>query len=710
MNGVATIPSRVRSTASFWMVLAIVALLQLSWFVWIMGQPLPNAANSGGLLTRSYLLWYTFPGVVPGVTWRGSYLGNVFAQLSHFENLRQRTPIILAASYLLLAALALGRLSIRAVGLAETLAPHERLALAFGLGMSGLGAITLILGRLGVLNPWSVRIGLLAPIVVETWRVVKDRSRAKGGDVPKLPQAATLPLWSVPTLLLLVAPFLVVMALGAMLPTIDFDSIEYHLQGPKEYFQNGKITYLPHNVYTSMPFAVEMLHLLGMELLDDWWSGALVGQLLIASFAPFAGLMIWSTALRWGSSRAAWVATAVYLSTPWIYRMAAIPYVEGPLCYYHAALLWSVGCAWSASDDSRRLRLWVVSGCLAGGAMAIKYPGLVSAVAPFGIVAIVAAWKSRSSRIVLAYGLGVALVMAPWLIKNAIDTGNPVYPLGYKVFGSATWDAQLDAKWSKAHGPRPISAKAWVESFLEVTGRSDWQSPLYTALVPLAALNFARRRTALLLAAFVVYLFATWWFLTHRLDRFWLPLLPPLAILAGLGADWTRHRAWSILLGMVLMFGFVANFIYDSTPLAGLNDWTGDYQVLRRSVPRMYNLPLAVLDAQLPPDAKPLLVAEAAVFHLNHRVIYNTVFNKETIEELSKGKSVEQIREALQGSGVTHVYVNWAEAARYRSPGNYGFTDYVTPERFKGWVDAGLFLPPEPIGRGQDLYMIRPLP
>ena len=63
------------------------------------------------------------------------------------------------------------------------------------------------------------------------------------------------------------------MALGAMLPTIDFDAIEYHLQGPKEYYQAGRIAFLPHNVYTSMPFGVEMLHLLGMEVLDDWWWG-----------------------------------------------------------------------------------------------------------------------------------------------------------------------------------------------------------------------------------------------------------------------------------------------------------------------------------------------------------------------------------------------------------------------------------------------------
>ena len=56
------------------------------------------------------------------------------------------------------------------------------------------------------------------------------------------------------------------MLLGSMLPAIDFDVLEYHLQGPKEYYQAGRIAFLPHNVYTNMPFDVEMLHLLGMEV------------------------------------------------------------------------------------------------------------------------------------------------------------------------------------------------------------------------------------------------------------------------------------------------------------------------------------------------------------------------------------------------------------------------------------------------------------
>ena len=117
-----------------------------------------------------------------------------------------------------------------------------------------------------------------------------------------------------------------------------------------------------------------------------------------------------------------------------------------------------------------------------------------------------------------------------------------------------------------------------------------------------AARGGSRRRSA----GYVVYLFLTWWLLTHRLDRFWLPLLPPLAVLAGLGADWTRGK------GVVGAAGrgrsasaFVANLVVSPRPpLTGLNEWTGDLDALRTSVPAMLNPPLAAARRRAAPRAR----------------------------------------------------------------------------------------------------------
>jgi len=677
-------------------VAVLVAIIQVVWLGWFLLEPLPNVVNAGGRgLSRLTLILRAFPHVVPGLRLRDSYLGIALGELSHFENLPQRVPILLAAASIAGSALATGALILRVLDSRPLLDRPERIAASFGLGATALGLATLGVGRLGWLSPGAVRSGLAVPAVA--WVVLAAWRRSDRPD-PSRPRVR----WSGPGFLAVTGPFVVLMILGAMLPTIEFDATEYHLQGPKEYFQSGRIGFLPHNVYTSMPFGVEMLHLLGMEVVDDWWTGALVGQVLIALFAPATATMVILATRRIASPRAAWVAGVVYLTTPWVYRLASLPFVEGPLCFYHAALVWSV--IRSDGPASRPLSLGLLAGFFAGGAMAIKYPGLISAVIPFGAWAIARSWRGRDWRIAAGYALGVAAVVGPWLAKNVADTGNPVYPLAFGVFGGRHWDAGSDAKWSAVHGPRSIEAGAFVRSVVEVAGQSDWQTPLIALLAPLALILPGARREARRLWGFSAYLFATWWLLTHRLDRFWLSMLPPMAVLAGLGSD--RLRAgW---LGALLAVGIASNAVLIATGLAGSNEWTGDLVGLRSSVPAGVNPPLARMDAELPPGARVLLVGQAGVFHLNRPVVYNTVFNPETFETMAKGRSPEEVRRALEARGVSHVYVDWSEIDRYRSPGNYGFTPFVTPEVFARLVEAGVLGPPSRIGAKHDLYPVRP--
>jgi hypothetical protein len=679
-------------------VIALIAIAELAWLAWFLIVPLPNANNVGvppeKAVRRGLLLLKTFPQVVPDTPFRDSLLGKGLKELSHLENLPQRLPIILTAGLIAAAAVGLGDLVIRGLRAHVALSIAERIAIDYGLGAGLLGVITLLIGRLGQLDPWLFRVGLGLLAVAGLAGSAVWRGGWRRIDASSWPGA------------LLFAPFVLVMILGSMLPSIDFDVLEYHLQGPKEYYQTGRIAFLPHNVYTNMPFGVEMLHLMGMEVLGDFWWGGLAGQLLIALFAPAAAVLIAATASRSGSARAAWVAAIVFLSTPWIYRLAVIAYVEGPLCFYHAALLWAVVRGWAERSLPRR-RIWFAIGLLAGCAMGCKYPALISAVVPFGVVALWDCRRSRSLEPLLFYVLGWGIVMGPWLVKNVIDTGNPVYPLADSVFHGRFWDQALEQKWSAAHGRRPVSYQELIGSLIDVAGRSDWQSPLYVALAPLALLRPGSRRLAMALWGLVAYLFATWWLLTHRLDRFWLPLLPALAILAGLGADWVRNRGWTLVLGVIMAIGLLANFTYITTALAGLNEWTGDLVFLRRDIPRRWNAPLARLDTELPANARPLLVGQAAVFHLTHPVAYNTVFNPETIELLAKGKNNDEFHDSLRQRKLSHIYVDWKEIKRHRQPGGYGFTDFVTPSRFAQWVAEGVLERPLLVGPEQELYQVR---
>ena len=738
-----------------------ILLAQAVWLGWFLLEPLPGVA--GAQLRRFDLLLNA-----------DGHFAQAVGNLSHLANLAERLPILGTALLIAAASLAVGGPILTWIGVSpgNRTSRAEWVALGFGVGTTVLGGLTLILGRWVGLNPWGVRGALGVLIVVGMGVGVWLRGRSPGGNSIQINPSR----WSIGQMVgfaVIVGPFLLVMGLGAMLPTIEFDALEYHLQAPKEYFLDGRVEFLPHNVYASMPAGVEMLTTLAMEVLGDWWLGGLAGQELIAWFAPATAVLIAGSASRIaGTSRAGWFAALVYLTTPWVCRVANTPFVEGPLCFFHAALIW----AWVRSElmgsgnettSPRPVRWGLLVGFLAGGGLAIKYPALVSAVVPAALVVGFVSIRTRSARPTLDFVIGVVLVVAPWLIKNQVETGNPVYPLGWSVFGGTEWDSAREAQWQAAHGPKPITANLLGRSVLDVLGRSDWQSPLYAALVPLAWFGTRHRRAsrvnsfvnvnqtrpgchgivlhpvpqspdradsrggvpsrgtqnettsleelmdpgrmAIGLAVFAVYLFATWWLLTHRLDRFWLPMLPPLAILAGLGAGslWASSRGAAVGLITILAVGVGANATLCSTELCGPTAWTTDLATIRDATARDGTPSLARLDEALPPDARPLAIGQAGTFGLRHRPVYNTVFNRDLFERIVGGKPHLAVISDLHRRGITHVYVDWAEIDRYRQPGNYGFSTFETPEVFEGLVQAGVLGPGVRIGTSQILYKVQ---
>lgn len=699
-----------------WAVVWIAELLLLGWYMMV---PLPNAgavAGKGVALRRGMIVNDAIPGLAMG---NRTIVGLAIDDLSHVQNLPQRIPIFSTACSIAAVAIAIGSALLAFLGLDRRLGRVVSVATGFGLGMSVLGVLTLISGRLGLLSVRSVRIGLAAAFVVATLVLFMIKSFQKknepdtSDDLNKyngndLEGGFGRFLSRIP-FGIVIALFLTLMALGSTLPTIEYDALSYHLQGPKEYYLAGRIRFLPHNVYTNMPFQVEMGHLLSMYALGDWWRGALAGQAIVMLYAPATAILIYSTVRALGSPRGAWFASIVYLSTPWIYRLGVLPYVEGPLCFYHAALVRTALLAWNErSSPFARVKAWFLVGLLAGGAFGCKYPALISAVVPFAVVAVIAFWKHkpRSIRPFLAYCVGVLLIASPWLIKNVIDTGNPVYPLGWRVFGGPNWDEARERQWVNAHGPKPIAIGPLVDALLDISGRSDWQSCLYVAFAPLAFLKPGSKRISLILSTYVCYLFATWWLLTHRLDRFWLPLLPVAAMLSGLGADWTTDRRWTMLRGFLITMVIATNLIYSSTALTAPNEWTANLDEIRGRTQMRLNTPLYRLDRELPPGSKPLVVGQASVFHLRRPIVYNTVFNPETIESIVKGKSRDEILKRLKELGITHIYVDWNEISRFRSEGNYGFSPFVQPEVFDRLVSEGVLKKLDPLGAQQDLYVV----
>lgn len=646
--------------------------------------------------------------LVPQILW-GNLFPSQVSEDSSWLNLLQRLPTFSLAVFILLSAWSIGRHVLRRLDLLQRLGASERNALAGGVGLSFVSLAMLMCGLTGLMWRPFVGILLVVPVLVEgTSLLHAKRNHAK----EVAPHAPALPLFDW-WLIAGCVCFLLPMLLGAMLPSNDFDVNEYHLEGPKEYFLAGRIHFLPHNVYTSFPFLTEMLSLLGMVLTNDWFYGSLVGKTVLMGFAPLTALGVFAVGQRVADARTGRFAALIYLSTPWVYRISIIAYTEGAMCCFVilatlSLLIW-LGQVASAEARSPRSESWLC-GFLAGSAVATKYPGMVLVAIPLALVLCLAAVLNRVAvkellKLGGLYVLGGVIAFGPWVLKNSIETGNPVYPLMYSVFGGEDWNPELDEKWKAGHArPAPLfksPGAMWdelVKYSVDVALGSVWQSVLLFGLAPLAFLYSRKSRAFWVVCGSALTVLAVWYSMTHLIDRFWVPVLPLISVMSGVGVcalfglyfpgghGGNRGRSLlGVVLGVLCVVSLVYNFAFMTTPASGYNAYLLDLQRAREQVK-----PPSVMIAEQAAgkSGRVLFVGEAMVFDCETGYRYNTVFDKSLLElwtarKLASGKwellPAKQILQTLQAEGITHLLVNWDEILRYRT--TYGYTDFVSPAR-----------------------------
>lgn len=604
-----------------------------------------------------------------------------------------RWPIISAATLILSVGWLTGRLLLRSVGLPcseSGLTRLEHFLFASGVGLNAVSLYVLAIGLLGALDRWSVAIPTIGILATNGWSVLRERgahnalamepATAVGSHAPRAANAddGISPQW-----LWLAAPFVAVILLGGMLPPIDFDVREYHLQAPKEFFQAGKVSFLPHNVYANMPLGSEMLSLLAMLVLDDWWLGALAGKTLIAAFAPLTALALVAAGRRFASGGAGVMAAMLYLSIPWIYVVSTSGLVEGVLAFYLLLAFYAV-LVWRKTERDAWLLL---AGFCAGGAVSCKYPAVLFVVLPLFLYVAFSSGKACLKPLGI-FTLAVVAGCGLWFVKNWALTGNPVYPLLYDWLGGATRTAEKNARWLRIHSPHDFTLSALAESLATVAWKSSWLSPILAPLAVSGLLARRHRALAILLAGYFAYVIAAWWLFTHRIDRFWLPALPLLALLAGLGAARSASLAWRRTVLSLLVAASVISFAYVTSPIS-CNAYFVSLQTARRDA-RWINPWHLVLNQQVPAEGRVLSVGDAGIFDLRAPVLYNTVFD-DNPAAIFDHRDPREIAAELRRRGVSHVYVDWSEIARYRMPGNYGgVPEVVTPGWFAGLVEQGV--------------------
>jgi hypothetical protein len=389
-----------------------------------------------------------------------------------------------------------------------------------GVGALGFTLLTFFAGLAGLLYP-----ALYVPLLVGSALGGVARLPGVARAVPR-PQPRSWPPWQLALAALLgVTVLLVVVATCAPLTTRD--SLHYHASAPARYVESHELLEIPWSWSSYQPFTVEMLIADGM-LLRDSVQGALAPLLLaLAGLAAAIGM-----GARVGGRGLALLAGAIFFVQPLMAFEASGTLIETGLGFATALAAWNLA-VFVRRGETASLAL---CGLFAGAAAAMKYVGLFVPLV-VGAALFLVARRRLTPAALAAFAVPAVAVALPWYVKNAVQTGNPLYPF---VFGGLSEEAQdwIDTGIHEhGHGRGPLDALLLPFRLLasgDDFENGSWLSPLPLLFAPLCLLDARRRRWCVpALAAVLAFLAA--WFLTSQQARFLLPLAPVVAVLAGIG-------------------------------------------------------------------------------------------------------------------------------------------------------------------------------
>jgi hypothetical protein len=325
----------------------------------------------------------------------------------------------------------------------------------------------------------------------------------------------------------------------------------------------------------------------------------------------------------------------------------------------------------------------------------------------------------RQLAAALLTGAAVGLItLWPWLFRNSLACGNPVFPFATDVFGLAYWTPDQLARWQSAHtfdgslldrfrtlvwtSPTADADSPAVEKF---RGFANPQWGLLLPLVVLAAsFTLAKWRKASRPAAVLAIGFASqlvaWLALTHLQSRFLLPTLPVAAALVGLALARVRMlaeprpdaRAAAGLVGGLLVIAQTAFLlaIYtgekNGAPGAALAAFPAAFTGAQTSDPAA--TPTGWAHAR--PDGAPLvyLVGEGAPLYYGSGVVYHTTYDTSPLGELIRAAPDEPAAwaAALRERGIAWLLVSPGELTRLQRSGWY--EPLVTPDAVRQFAET----------------------
>lgn len=421
----------------------------------------------------------------------------------------QPAAILFGALFTVATALALGKLLFRAVRLAAS--PLEEWTLALPVGGACLSALVFLAAVLKLARPGVFLTLGAAALAGAVWaRVWKTGSAAA-----PLPRS-----WRILGIAAAI-PFTILYFFNAMAPESSPDGSSYHLALVGLYARSHALVFVPTNMYAQISQGMEMLYLFAYTF-GKHSAAAMVHFAFLASLA----LMLVAFGRRAGQPGAGICAAVLVYASP-------VVGVDGVSAYNDlglAAVLFALFYLLELWRESREWRLTAPAGLLAGFAFAIKYTAFPAAAFLLGTIVWVQ-WRARKPwwrETALAISCA-ALMVAPWVLKNWLWTGNPLSPFYNAWFPNPYVHVSFETTYRYMMRHYEGLKSYWSipkELFLRGAVLQGLLGPAFL-LAPAALLALKKplgRRVVLAAAVFGV----TYW--TNVGTRFLIPCLPFVAL------------------------------------------------------------------------------------------------------------------------------------------------------------------------------------
>lgn len=583
--------------------------------------------------------------------------------------------------------------------------PDDPFVVQLGLGIAAMLIIDAALGALGALQ-WGGSLGAWTLLLTGIALAIVQR-RYPAPAVNRTPS-------SLPWLVWMAAPALAVLLLAACsapgwLWASEFggyDALSYHLQLPKEWMTLGRIEPLTHNVYSYLPGYVEAAYYHLAVLIGDPIEAVYACQLLHASMAVLTAVVVARLAGRMVGrlldpvvARPVGAAAAVLLiGTPWVVVVGSLGYNEMAV-----TLLLAVALSILLSQSPTTWQHGVILGLLTAAACGAKLTAAGFVVLPLMIVALFTVARRRWLGVILAAAVAGLIGMLPYLLRNFVYSGNPLFPFMTGIFGLGHWSPQQVSNWMAGHvsdapiGPRFVELwnQVWRYGFGANPNPSEPWSTQWSLLPWLATasllycltisnLRRVTAKVAVILLAQVLF----WIALTHLKSRFLLvgvvgaTLSTALAIgliLPALGSRIGAKGARALLAALLLAWSCVPVIIYagerGGAPAASVGQallLTGENLSESERIDLAHaGFPAIYLNHLLPDSARTLILGEARPLYYRADIAYQTTWDRGVLSQIMRTLPSQPNRWAdeLRDRGFTHLLVSDEMLQRWAASG-----------------------------------------